>query len=648
MDYRREIDGLRAIAVLPVILFHAGFETFGGGFVGVDVFFVISGYLITTIILAELERGKFSIVNFYERRARRILPALFLVMSVSVVLAWFWLLPGDMKDFSQSLIAVSFFVSNILFWRVSGYFDSVAELKPLLHTWSLAVEEQYYVFFPIFLMVFWKLGRRWILVTLALVFIGSLVMAQWAASAKPTAAFYLLPTRGWELLTGAFAAFYLLRPDRQAFGRSVGEVGGWTGVALILYAVFAFNKTTPFPGVYALVPTVGTVLVILFATQQTSVGKFVGNKAFVAIGLISYSAYLWHQPLFAFARQRSLLEPSHGVFLTLSVWSLVLAYFSWKYVEAPFRWKDRFSRKQIFSYGFIGSMIFVSFGIFGVLTDGFSVGRQSAHKMSDIDRRMAINYGLSSDCEDDYNDSPNCRTHAAPEVLLWGDSYAMHLAQGLQASNPEIKLVQKTVSFCGPFVGIAPKPQERSWSEKCLTVNDRVLEFLENSPGIKYVVMSSPFDQFVGKNSLVLKRDGSVVPGNTVALESMLSTIGKIKSLGKTPVIISPTPQNGQNIGNCLAKASFFDEKIETCDVKLSDFLERQSDVWAFLKEVEKEATVVWLNDFLCSSGMCRASYDDVFVYRDTVHLSHEGSAYVGREMNFHERLVQARSDQKK
>ena len=260
MEYRREIDGLRVLAVLPVILYHAGFETLSGGFVGVDVFFVISGYLITTIILAELEQGKFSIVNFYERRARRILPALFLVMLVCIPAAWFWLLPSDMKNFSQSLVSVSFFVSNILFWHQSGYFDASAELKPLLHTWSLAVEEQYYVICPLFLMLFWRLGKRWILVALGLVFVASLALAQWAAYAKPAAAFFLLPTRVWELLIGAFAAFYLSKANRKEFGKAAGEFGGWLGVALILYAVFAFSKATPFPGFYALVPALGTVL----------------------------------------------------------------------------------------------------------------------------------------------------------------------------------------------------------------------------------------------------------------------------------------------------------------------------------------------------------------------------------------------------
>lgn len=190
MDYRREIDGLRALAVLPVILFHAGFKVFSGGFVGVDVFFVISGFLITTIILAELEVGKFSLINFYERRARRILPVLFFVMLLCLPFAWMLLIPEDMRSFSHSLVAVSAFASNILFWGTSGYFDSAAELKPLLHTWSLAVEEQYYVFFPIFLMFAWRLGKRWILGALILVFFVSLALAQWASSAMPMAGFF--------------------------------------------------------------------------------------------------------------------------------------------------------------------------------------------------------------------------------------------------------------------------------------------------------------------------------------------------------------------------------------------------------------------------------------------------------------------------
>jgi peptidoglycan/LPS O-acetylase OafA/YrhL len=208
MKYRKEIDGLRALAVLPVILFHAGFTTFSGGFVGVDIFFVISGYLITTIIVDEMEKGKFSLFNFYDRRARRILPALFFVMLCTLPFAWFWMLPRDLKSFSESLVAVPLFASNILFYLTSGYFDTASVLKPLLHTWSLAVEEQYYVLFPLFLMLAWKLGKKWIISLLLLIAIVSLLAAQWGSPTHPSFTFYLLPTRGFEILIGALISFY--------------------------------------------------------------------------------------------------------------------------------------------------------------------------------------------------------------------------------------------------------------------------------------------------------------------------------------------------------------------------------------------------------------------------------------------------------
>ncbi|MGG5872025.1 acyltransferase family protein [Pseudomonas peli] len=380
MDYRREIDGLRALAVLPVILFHAGFDTFSGGFVGVDVFFVISGYLITTIILAELEQGRFSIVSFYERRARRILPALFLVMLACIPFAWVLLSPAELNSFSKSLVAVPLFISNVFFWRDGGYFETAAELKPLLHTWSLAVEEQYYVLFPLFLMLFWRLGKRWILVMLGLVFVSSLAIAQWAAYARPDASFYLLPTRGWELLIGALAAFYLSSANRKDFGKFLSEVAGWLGVSLICYAVFAYSKSTPFPGVYALVPTLGAVLVILFATQKTYVGRFVGNKVFVGMGLISYSAYLWHQPVLAYARNW-FMDIGHFVVSLLIVVVMVLSILSWKIVEQPFRKKGKFDRKFVFVSSFLGALFFILTGYFTSKID-FAIERAMAKELS--------------------------------------------------------------------------------------------------------------------------------------------------------------------------------------------------------------------------------------------------------------------------
>ena len=226
MTYRREIDGLRALAVLPVILFHAGFPTFSGGFVGVDVFFVISGYLITSIILAERQAGTFTLVGFYERRARRILPALFVVMGVCSVFSWLWLLPSDMKMFSQSLVAVPAFASNILFYLTSSYFEPAAELKPLLHTWSLSVEEQYYLLYPIMLLIAWRFGKRWIVAVLILLTGMSLAAAHYGSTTDPSFTFFLLPTRGWEILIGALVGFYAFRTSTDPPPRSPFSVLG--------------------------------------------------------------------------------------------------------------------------------------------------------------------------------------------------------------------------------------------------------------------------------------------------------------------------------------------------------------------------------------------------------------------------------------
>ena len=375
--YRPEVDGLRALAVLPVILFHAGFEAFSGGFVGVDVFFVISGYLITTIIISELSQDKFTIANFYERRARRILPALFLIMAVCLPFAWFWLPAADLLEFGTSLAAVSIFLSNVFFWIDTEYFNTAIEVKPLIHTWSLAVEEQYYILFPVFLALTWQLGTKRIVFLLVLIFLASLGIAVWGSQSFPVAAFYLLPARGWELLVGGFAAFYL-HHKAHFNSRGVNQFLSLFGLGLIIYSIVYFDKTTPFPSLYTLIPTIGTALIILSAVPKTLVNQLLSLKFLVGIGLISYSAYLWHQPILAFARYRVLGELSNSVLLTLCVSSLLLAWVSWKYVEAPFRDKQKFTRKSIFLMSVSGIVAFGAIGLTLFFTHGFSTHKNSA------------------------------------------------------------------------------------------------------------------------------------------------------------------------------------------------------------------------------------------------------------------------------
>ncbi len=335
MQYRAEIDGLRALAVLPVILFHGGFPGFEGGFVGVDVFFVISGYLITSILLNDLAQGRFSILRFYERRARRILPALFFVMAACVPMGLMWMLPGELRLFGQNSIAVSLFASNILFWRTTNYFSPRSEDNPLLHTWSLAVEEQFYIFFPLMLWLIWRFGPRSLIAMIVVTALISLGISEWGWRNSPTANFYLLPTRAWELMAGSLCAVALQT-------RKVGNNQGLAllGMGMVLAAMAFFDEGTPFPSLYGLLPVVGVVLIILCAGPQTWVGRALSTKVIVGIGLISYSAYLWHQPLFAFARLHAESGPPLWVMGTLALLSLVLAVFSWKFVEQPFRHRD--------------------------------------------------------------------------------------------------------------------------------------------------------------------------------------------------------------------------------------------------------------------------------------------------------------------
>jgi peptidoglycan/LPS O-acetylase OafA/YrhL/lysophospholipase L1-like esterase len=391
IHYRPEIDGLRAVAVVPVILFHAGIDAFGGGFVGVDVFFVISGYLITSIILAEQADGTFSLLSFYERRARRILPALFLVIAASSLMAWLLFFPSDLEAFSRSVIATALFSSNFLFWHETGYFDTAAELKPLLHTWSLAVEEQYYILFPLFLMAMWRAAQSRTALALALLGVASLVLAEWGAHEHPEAAFFLLPFRLWELALGALAALYL--SGRQpSFGLGLSQLGSGVGLVLIIWAVFGFDKNTPFPGFNALVPTVGAALIILFTTPSTLVGRLLSTRQLVRVGLISYSAYLWHQPLLAFARYKSLTEPPVWVVLGICTLTFGLAYLSWRFVEIPLRRKGAYSRRDIFVTSAIGTAIAVVLGMAGVFSKGF----EDRFVASLDDRQKAVWYSTAA------------------------------------------------------------------------------------------------------------------------------------------------------------------------------------------------------------------------------------------------------------
>ena len=642
MKYRSEIDGLRAIAVLPVIFFHAGIEFLSGGYIGVDIFFVISGFLITTILLSEIAAGSFSLLDFYERRARRILPALFFVMLVSIPFAWMFLIPSDMKDFSESLIAVTTFSSNVLFWSESGYWGPNNELKPMLHTWSLAVEEQYYIVFPLFLLLLWKIRKNWIFSTILVVALFSLLLSHWGAQNKPTANFFMLPTRLWELAVGALIAYYLLNQDEnEKINRSVNETLGLIGLLMIVYAIVFFDESTPFPSLYTLVPTMGTGLIILFASSKTWVGRLLSNQLLVGIGLISYSIYLWHQPLLAFARHGTLYQPSKILLFGLAVLSIPLAYLSWRFIEKPFRTKGVFERKTIFSFSAAASVAFILFGVVGVTTNGFENRSVESHlTLEAIDNRWRINAGLDLSCTETFTLSDKCNTSDKPEIMVWGDSYAMHLVKGIMASNPEAKIIQMTKYVCGPFLNISPiinPDYPVAWSKECHNFNQQVHEWLINNNSVKYAVLSSPFSQYLSEDAFILNNEGEQIAADAkTIIKEFEHTLDTLESLGVKPIVFSPPPANGSNLGRCLIQADWKGESLGACNFTKEKMTDIRNTVFNFLQSVSKKHAVVRLDDYMCEGNTCNTHIDSTYLFRDEGHLSHEGTELLGEKHNFY------------
>jgi peptidoglycan/LPS O-acetylase OafA/YrhL len=373
LNYRAEIDGLRALAVVPVILFHAGFELFSGGFVGVDVFFVISGYLITTILIEDLENKRFRVVNFFERRARRILPALYFVLLIITIVSTLLMNAQQLKDYGQSLIATVSFTSNIYFLLKADYWAQSSEFLPLLHTWSLAIEEQYYVVFPIMLSFIWRYGQSktfWIIVGMSLT---SLILSEWGSRNLPLINFYFSLTRVWELLFGSIAALLVYRKSIRK-----NDPLAFLGLSLILFPIFVYDDLTPFPSFYSLAPVVGVFLFILFAHKESLVARFLSFKLFVGVGLISYSAYLWHQPLLAIFRvhQNSIEINLASTFLIL-VTTFFIAFLSYRYVERPFRNKELVSTKVLIYFSILPLLIFLLYGAYLHKTEGMRYFKMS-------------------------------------------------------------------------------------------------------------------------------------------------------------------------------------------------------------------------------------------------------------------------------
>lgn len=648
LNYRPEIDGLRALAVTVVILFHAGLETFGGGFVGVDVFFVISGYLITSIVLSQLSSGTFSLANFYERRARRILPALFLVMFVCIPFAWFYMLPRDMKDFAESLGAVSLFLSNHLFLSETDYFETAAELKPLLHTWSLAVEEQYYFFFPLFMMLAWRHTRKQTVFLLAAISLTSFALAEWASHNKPSAAFFILPTRFWEIAFGGFLAFYFSKHPKKTTHKFVSETGGLIGLSLILYATFFYDKSVPFPGMYALVPVLGAILVILFANKDNITGKILSSKPFVGVGLISYSAYLWHQPLFAFARHIHLNEPHTIVFIGLSITSYILAFISWKWIESPFRNGKLIGQKHVLTFALIGSFFFISFGIAGsknLIATRWSPSEESLSQFTWTQMRsICVDNG-----ENQAGHIKFCRfgqnSVETPTFAIFGDSHSEGLNPVLDQIGKDlgISYVQNGHGGCLPLLGV---DVVKGNSEKgvCESVAERQFNYVKQNR-IKTVLLAASWtlytqgthDKETGSHFLASKETENIGRESSRQgfIQGVERTVSAYRSIGTQVIVVLQAPQqkvspekiyakifmsqdrNSERINEAIRKSSV----LKADNEKLNEFNR------SFFKTLESQGAITLFNPdpYFCDDEKCLMGTSSTSYYADYNHLNDVG-----------------------
>ena len=668
MKYRHEIDGLRALAILPVIIFHSGLNILQGGFVGVDVFFVISGYLITNIIKTSLENHSFSIVDFYERRARRILPALFFMLLTSLPFAYLWISPYDLQKFSKNLFGAILFISNIVSYKQSNYFDADSITKPLLHLWSLAIEEQFYLFFPILLLGLWPKIKNRIIWVLTLIFLVSLSISEMRLTNNKPGAFFLLSSRAWELMLGSMASFWLIKKN----GYLHKEIFSWIGFSLIIYALFFFNANSDFPGLLALIPTLGTALILIFCDKNTAIGKLLSKPYIAGIGLVSYSAYLWHQPVFAFFYYKYENSPNIFTILSLIVLIFVLAYLSWRFVEAPFRNNKNYSRKAIFLSSGLASLLFISVAVFCHSTKGFAnkypVALSNAfypkgpheHQLCEFKRIPSTNIDI---CK--FGDA-----NAKSKTILYGDSHASSLLDALDTDFKKNHIQGLRVQLrngCHVIPGLinnVEKHLDIRQANKCLSDFHDFINFTkDNADAIIVSIYWTPkiwpfekkqnyfFDNGEGgisagnpestKSNFVLTKSGVINELDDASKKNViLFFLDSLAQTNKKIMIIYPIPETGWDIPRYNFKSYLNEGSVkETITTDYKKYIERNSFIINILDEYASKYQVYKIKsgEILCNrqlASRCLAQIESKPLYIDNSHLSSFGGEFISREIN--------------
>lgn len=634
--YRPEIDGLRALAVIPVVLYHLGVQLFSGGFVGVDIFFVVSGYLITQIIMRHIDAQGFSIVQFYERRARRIAPALIAVVLFTWLMALLLFLPDDLLRFGNSLVATVLFSSNFLFWSETGYFAAPSEFKPLLHTWSLAVEEQFYILYPLLMLLIHKYWRKALLPALWLGFISSFLLSVWGSVHTPGAAFFLAPTRAWELILGALLAMNALpRPANQMVRNSLSLLG----LILIGWAVFAFTPETRFPGMAALTPCLGAGLIIHASDRNAwGVGRLLSLKPIVAVGLISYSLYLWHWPLIVFAKYYLVRELELNEMFGLLVVSFLLAYASWRWVEQPFRRPGGvFERKGLFKATAIVGVALIGLGLALHYQDGWSprfldseLQMLKEAKARDPKRLECLDLNPQRVLAGEL-----CvvgeRTYDAPSFFLWGDSHADAI---MPALDKEARLAGEWGYYafyvsCPPLIGI-----DNVWrppSHECRAFNDAMLK-IASERDIKNIVLAARWSTIAIGRIQEAGSGQTGVESSQLAFKNGLSrTLAALENANRQVWIVEQAPWGQHDVPQALALGRRFGREVSEIEPLRETHETHQAFVLRVFDEVANGPNIHRVDpaEVLCGEITCQVMAESRSLYSDDDHLSEFGAMWV-------------------
>ena len=648
LTYRPEIDGLRAIAVGAVILYHTqinilGHQPFKGGFIGVDIFFVISGYLITSIILKELiTTGKFSFKHFYERRIRRILPVLLFVMLVSLPFAWLFLIPISFIDFSKSILYSLGFSSNFYFWYSGQQYGAESGLlKPFLHTWSLSIEEQFYILFPIVLLITFKYFRKYLIYILILGFVISLISADWVSRNYPSSSFYFLHTRMWELLAGSIIAYFEITLGHRSENKTLNLILPSTGLLLIVHSILFFNDRMFHPSFYTLSPVIGVCLIIWFSNKKEIITKILSTKLFVVIGLISYSLYLWHYPIFAFIKITGLVSGSITGRLLLIPILLICSIISYYFVEKPFRNKKNNIKNLIISI-FISFFILISFNLYVIFNDGINTRLPKIYQNKIKENN--VNFYQKDNTQ---------------KVVLIGDSHADSLSFNL---NEEIK--KKDLSLIRFDTGMYlmdfnyVNKKTRKIDKKFIDNNIKIDNFLKENSNLIVVfhyrwtinLTQTCFDNSEGYEEHCTDYDllqylepidiktSSLKERQQYIKEGLISQINKIINQGHKLVLVYPVPEMGIDTYRYLFRKYIFNKNlfknsIPVVSVSYDVYKKRNKLIFEILDSIKNENIYrVYPHSYFCDKQIndrCVANDENNIFYYDDDHLSIQGSKLV-------------------